>query len=137
VEKFLPTLITECKASKEVEFDTNQRLSRLRLICIAKQPHIFFHRRQAATALKSTAFFDAPQQFGLNTRPLLATKLAELFSVSRETSIVLSFGLAAPKRGYGVVIRMRVGRQIPEGNRVIGGTFNLAAGKHSGRVTVS
>jgi hypothetical protein len=39
--KVPPTLITECKASKEVEFDTNQRLIRLRLICIAKQPHIF------------------------------------------------------------------------------------------------
>jgi hypothetical protein len=75
--------------------------------------------------LKSIAVFDAPQQFGLNTRPLLATKMAELFSVPREISIVLSFGLAAPKRGYGVAIRMRVGRQIPEGNRVMGGACNL------------
>ena len=38
--------------------------------------------------------------------------------------------------GNGVVIGMRVGRNVAKGNRVVGGLFQLSTGEHPGRVTV-
>jgi len=44
---------------------------------------------------------------------------------------------AAAEGGNRVMIRMRVGRQITERNRVVGGAFNLAAGEDAGRVSIN
>jgi hypothetical protein len=43
---------------------------------------------------------------------------------------------APAEGGNGVVVRVGVGGEIPEGHRVVGGPFDLPAGKHAGGIAV-
>lgn len=43
---------------------------------------------------------------------------------------------APAERGQGIVVRMAAGRNVAEGNRVMGGALQFAAGEHAGGVAI-